>query len=613
VFTSIGPLCQNSAAPALPLTSNNGINGTWNPAAINTSTGGKATYTFTPAAGQCAATATMEVTVKDQITPVFTSIGPLCQNSAAPNLPLTSNNGITGTWSPALINTASAGQTVYTFTPAKNECAGATTSNIVVNAIQSSITDVSVCRNQLPYRWNNNSYNSEGSYQVKLTGRSGCDSIATLNLKFIAPVIPAFNLIGPLSQYSTPPALLSISKNNISGTWAPDKIDTSLPGTTVYTFTPSDGLCADKTQMSIEIKPVMIDAVISGAGVIGSCQQIKLDAYKSVGDITKYEWSALDPGGILTNSTEISTSFMLSTSYNGPLPSDFRIRLQVTDRSGKTDSDTVKVRIEALPRAFIASSGQPEKDGSMLVDGSASKGTGLNFKWSTSEGKIVGQANKPSAFLLGAGLYTLEITDSYGCKSTYTFKFPIEQYKIIANPDYARTSWSHDTTIYVMENDVSTAPLIPGTVRIIKPAAHGDTKVNPDGSVIYIPKERMSGKDEFIYEICDAVNLCDSALVTIYINDEEVQITEAFSPNGDGKNEQLVFKGLEHYPQSRLHIYTRSGQLVYQSNDYKNDWDGRITQSSMSNKKLVPTGVYYYVLELGGTTKSIKGFVYIGY
>jgi hypothetical protein len=75
----------------------------------------------------------------------------------------------------------------------------------------------------------------------------------------------------------------------------------------------------------------------------------------------------------------------------------------------------------------------------------------------------------------------------------------------------------------------------------------------------------------------------------------------------------MVFKGLEHYPKSRLHVYTRSGQLVYSSMDYLNDWNGRLLKTNNSQGELLPTGVYYYVLELGGTTRIIKGFVFIGY
>ncbi|MEJ7672496.1 MAG: hypothetical protein WKF59_07255 [Chitinophagaceae bacterium] len=113
-FTQIGPLCQNAAAPPLPTTSNNNITGTWSPATISTTANG--TYTFTPAAGQCATTATMNVVISNSITPTFTQIGPLCQGSTAPALPTTSNNNITGTWSPATISTTANG--TYTFTPA---------------------------------------------------------------------------------------------------------------------------------------------------------------------------------------------------------------------------------------------------------------------------------------------------------------------------------------------------------------------------------------------------------------------------------------------------------------------------------------------------------------
>ncbi|HMK16691.1 MAG TPA: hypothetical protein VK492_00715, partial [Chitinophagaceae bacterium] len=105
-FTQIGPLCQNSTAPALPDTSNNDIIGTWSPATINTSTAGTTTYTFTPYDGQNYAPVTMNIMITTPITPTFTQIGPLYQNSTPPALPGTSNNGINGTWLPATINTS---------------------------------------------------------------------------------------------------------------------------------------------------------------------------------------------------------------------------------------------------------------------------------------------------------------------------------------------------------------------------------------------------------------------------------------------------------------------------------------------------------------------------
>ncbi len=57
-------------------------------------------YTFTPADDQCATTTTLTITITDQVTPTFDAVGPYCEDAAIPALPLTSINGITGTWAP---------------------------------------------------------------------------------------------------------------------------------------------------------------------------------------------------------------------------------------------------------------------------------------------------------------------------------------------------------------------------------------------------------------------------------------------------------------------------------------------------------------------------------
>jgi len=123
VFAAIGPLCKNSVAPALPLSSTNGFAGTWSPSVISTTVAGTITYTFTPASGQCATTATITIEVIDPVVPQFAAIGPLCKNTIAPVLPAISLNGIPGTWSPAIISTGTVGTTTYTFTPNIGQCA----------------------------------------------------------------------------------------------------------------------------------------------------------------------------------------------------------------------------------------------------------------------------------------------------------------------------------------------------------------------------------------------------------------------------------------------------------------------------------------------------------
>jgi len=378
--------------------------------------------------------------------------------------------------------------------------------------------------------------------------------------------------------------------------------------------------CVNLKVGMLKVIPLVIEAIVAGATQTGACEQVKLDASKSFGDIVQYEWSSLDQGGALTRQTGAITEFLLSPSFTGSLPADFRVKLQVTDRKGNKNSDIFTIKVDRFPVAEVYSTGKLEKDGSMIVDGTVSTGTALNYRWFTTEGQIVGPLNQPKAKLNGPGIYSLEITDSHGCKSTKNFKFPLEIHQIVANNDYARTSWAQDTTIIVLANDHSTVKFLPGTMHVTEQPTRGGTKVNPDGTITYIPHERRPGRDQFVYEVCDEVGLCASATVTVDTYDGGITAPEGFSPNGDGINEFLVFKGLvENYPKSQLYVFTRSGQPVYQNMEgYQNDWDGTTIKSTMTNLELVPTGTYYYVLKLGvhetgDTNRSLKGFVYIGY
>jgi len=199
-FATIGPFCVGSISPILSSKSDNGITGTWSPNAVLTGTTGSTDYIFTPDAGQCANPITVPVTITDPVTPTFASIGPVCQNSADP-LPVTSIEGITGTWSP-VFSSAATGTKTYTFTPNFGECA-----------------------NQ-----------------------------ATLSITVVPEVIPIFAPIGPLCKNSSPPSLPLISTNGISGTWSPATISTTSTGTINYLFTPAiGGACSNPFNMPIEV------------------------------------------------------------------------------------------------------------------------------------------------------------------------------------------------------------------------------------------------------------------------------------------------------------------------------------------------------------------------
>lgn len=81
-----------------------------------------------------------------------------------------------------------------------------------------------------------------------------------------------------------------------------------------------------------------------------------------------------------------------------------------------------------------------------------------------------------------------------------------------------------------------------------------------------------------------------------------LNIPTAFTPNGDGKNDQWIIRGLNN--NSKVEIYNRWGSLLFSSTGYSEPWDGTF------DGKKVPTATYYYIITMEDGT-SYTGFVRI--
>jgi hypothetical protein len=148
-----------------------------------------------------------QLTVNANTTPLFSQLGPYCQNASPGTLSGTSSNGIAGSWSPTPISTSTVGNQVYTFTPSSAAfptCATTTTMSITINPL----------------------------------------------------TIPTFNSFGPYCLNDIPSSLPSPSNNGIAGSWSLSTISTSTAGSASYTFTPtstSTPTCATGTSISVTV------------------------------------------------------------------------------------------------------------------------------------------------------------------------------------------------------------------------------------------------------------------------------------------------------------------------------------------------------------------------
>ncbi|MBT8244061.1 MAG: gliding motility-associated C-terminal domain-containing protein [Winogradskyella sp.] len=115
--------------------------------------------------------------------------------------------------------------------------------------------------------------------------------------------------------------------------------------------------------------------------------------------------------------------------------------------------------------------------------------------------------------------------------------------------------------------------------------------------------------DSFLFNPLDYEILTFGSLVT----EDELEIYNLFSPNGDGTNETFVIKGIENF-ENELKIYNRWGNIVYDASNYQNDWDGTSNAGRVvrRNQKL-PAGTYFYTLELKPSNKTTTGWLYLNY
>ncbi len=277
-FAAIPPICAGSTAPLLATVSPNGITGSWSPATINTATPGTTNYTFTPAPNQCAATQVLAVTVLPRLIPDFATIAPICSGDAAPTLAAVSPNGIPGSWSPAVINTAIAGTSNYVFTPAASQCADPQTLAVTITPrVTPTFAGIApVCRNAtapvLPTSSNNTtpvtgtwspvvSTATVGTTTYTFTpapGQCVTATPVTLTITVVQPQAPNFALIPPFCAGSVSPVLSTTAPNGVEGTWSPAVVNNMAGGT--YTFTPNANQCATPRQLTITvIQPTVPD------------------------------------------------------------------------------------------------------------------------------------------------------------------------------------------------------------------------------------------------------------------------------------------------------------------------------------------------------------------
>ncbi len=128
-----------------------------------------------------------------------------------------------------------------------------------------------------------------------------------------------------------------------------------------------------------------------------------------------------------------------------------------------------------------------------------------------------------------------------------------------------------------------------------------------DGQNTAVLTVRPSQNTTYTVTATNANGCSQTASITILVEDDMQLVagTNILTPNGDGKNDFLVIKNIDMYPNNEIRIFDIAGRLIYKKKGYDNSWAGTLNGSPLSK------GTYYYIIDFGDGRGMKKGFVSI--
>ncbi len=306
-------------------------------------------------------------------TPLFTQIAPICSGETL-ILPSVSNNGFTGTWSPAINNTQT---TTYTFTPNAGQNAVSTTMTVEVNPvpiITSNGNTFTICSGE--------------STNVIL-------SSSNPNTTYIANVV-SNGVIGAVSS-SGPTfnnTILTLTSENA--------------GTVVYTIYPMIGNCfGPSITITVNVNPVPFG--FPGLTTTICSGEYTNVTFNSTFQNTTFNWvvnSFSGVSGFSNGSGNLINDLLYTTGT-----SQGTVTYTVTPRIGNCIGNSVIVtaNVSPLPNNTITQSG------ATLTSNQA----GASYQWYKCSNFPIAGANTQSYLATEIGDYKVEVMDiSNGCMNT---------------------------------------------------------------------------------------------------------------------------------------------------------------------------------------------------
>lgn len=543
----------------------------------------------------------------DIITAISNSTGTV-NYTWTPVTGLSSTNTPNSTASPA-------STTTYTIIAADSAgCGDTTISTVTVNPKpELSIPDEEICEETsvtlrpvvinfsggLSYSWspvtglnsstNSNptaSPNSSTTYTLVVVDSEGCRDTAISNVVVNPkPVLSITNA----SMCQQQEAQLNSSVSNYTGSlqynWSPATVlnTTNTASVTArplqnsdYTLIISDSKsCGDTATGRVTVFPKPVVSV-TGEDICGGSYADLISTVSNYTGPVSYSWSP-SSGLNQTNTSNVRATVLQTSTYT----------LVVSDANMCGDTTTHTVGVTTRPTAQIKSSDTIIcKNETLALEAYNDPNENYTFTWYRSEnsdpGNVIG--NSSVLNITEPGYYLVEVRNEGFC--------PVFSERVLVKiEDITVSATANKTILYYDEILELKAIGSPGVKNYQWLSSQGNSdrqqfSLYPQSDALYTVIARG--------EKCED---SDDIYVKLF---PPIIIPNGFSPNGDTKNDQWVITGLESFPDARVKIFNRWGNIVYEyEKGYHKPWEG-INRSGLE----LPSATYYYVIEVEDERKQ---------
>ncbi len=453
------------------------------------------------------------------------------------------------------------------------------------------------------------------SIEYKFTTTAGCSDLMTRTITVLDTAKADFSSSAPVcdktamlfNDLSSAPAGIVLSntvwdfgdgsplENHVPGS----SFTHLFPGAGIYTVkmynTTADGCISRTALRQITISPVPKPGFSFPASVCIPNADVKFTNTSSISDGTgmlmTYFWNFGDG----------NTSTQVSPTHHYTSTGPFNVTLQVRSNVGCMHDTTILLAIiHPQPKAQFSQSRdsiclQEEITFTDLTN--PLDGTTVQWNWDMGDHTQYHTPVIKHAYLTDTVVYSISlyIVNSQGCNSDTVTK-PVKIYPnpvVDAGPD----------RLVLQGGSVKMQPVVTG-VDMQYLWTPNTYFINNNNRTL-APRARDIQQDILYTLTVTARGGCtrqDQVFVKVL---RPPKIPNTFTPNNDGINDKWVIQYLDDYPNSRVQVFTRAGQLVYECNGIYRPWNGTY------GGKPLPFDTYYYIIEAGNGREPFTGYVTI--